>query len=259
MVSNDLKQKQKKAERLRRETKNDLMVNRSAIVFVLAFLGVLAMLVAKKSIDSEVAFISYWLTPLLIISAAALAGAIVLFVKRKKTDDSDRVITKWNVLGAAVVFFGAMLVYRLTFDATLVVLGLISAGILYFVFGIFGLDFFIYSVMTALGVLLFRMCATEFYSSFGKAVTLLGKILCLVVAAAGLVLAILHISGKGTIGKGQKKLVIGGIAVPMIIAAVFLVAGGIVAFAAPAVLTYVLAAMLVVYVITTIAYVLKMM
>ena len=249
MVSNDLKQKQKKAERLRRETKNDLMVNRSAIVFVLAFLGVLAMLVAKKSIDSEVAFISYWLTPLLIISAAALAGAIVLLVKRKKTDDSDRVITKWNVLGAAIVFFGA----------TLVVLGLISAGILYFVFGIFGLDFFIYSVMTALGVLLFRICKTEFYSSVGKAVTLLGKILCLVFAVAGIVIAIMHISGRGTIGKGQKKLVIGGKAVPMIIAAVFLVAGGIVAFAAPAVLTYVLAAMLVVYVITTIAYVLKMM
>ena len=261
MVSNDLKQKQKKADKLRLQSQNDLRVNRLSIVFVSVFVGVLIMLVAKKNIANEVSFITHWLTPLLILSIAALAASAVLFALRtnRHIDDSDRVFTKWNVLGAGIVFFGAMLGYRLTFDASLVALWLVSVGVLYLVFTTFKADFFIYSVMTAIGLLLMKLRGVEFYSSLGKAVYVICGALCIVAAICGIILAVMHISGKGTVSLGSKKFAVGGKVYPLFIGALFLVAGGALCLAAPAFITYCIAAMLVVYVIIAIAYVIKMM
>lgn len=261
MVSNDLKQKQKKAEKLRLQSQNDLRVNRLSIVFVSVLVGVLVMLVAKKNIANEVSFITHWLTPLLIISAAALAASAVFFALRtsRHIDDSERVFTKWNVLGAGIVFFGAMLGYRLTFDASLVAIGLVSVGVLYLVYITFKADFFICSVMTAFGLLLMKLRGVEFYSSLGKAVYVICGVLCIAAAVCAIVLAILHISGKGIVNLGSKKLEIGGSAYPMIISAVFLIAGGVCCLIAPAYMNYVIAAMLAAYVIIAIAYVIKMM
>ena len=261
MVSNDLKQKQKKAEKIRLQSQNDLRVTRLSIVFVSVLVGVLIMLVAKKNIDNEVTFISYWLTPLLILSVAALAASAVFFAVRtnRHIDDSDRAITKWNVLGAGVVFFCAMLGYRLTFDASLVAIGLVAVGVLYLAYAMFSADFFVYSVMTALGLLLMKLRGVEFYSSFGKVVYILCGALCLVGAVCGILLAIMHISGKGTVQLGKKKLEIGGKVFPIFLGAFFLAVCGVLCLALPAFITYYVAAMLAVYVIIAIAYVIKMM
>ncbi len=261
MVSNELKQKQKKAEKLRLQSQNDLRVNRLSIVFVSVFVGALVMLVAKKNIDNEVAFITRWLTPLLILSAAALVGSIALFVMRTKKgiDDSEKIFTKWNLLGAGIVFFGAMLGYRFTFDASLIVVGLVCVGVLYLVYITFSKDFFIYSIMTALGLVLMKLREVEFYSTFGKAVAALCGVLCILIAVLGIILAIVHISGKGTVSLGKKKHMIGGNAYPFIVGAVFLIAGGIIGFVAPAASAYAIAAMLAAYVVVAIVYVLKMM
>ena len=261
MLSNELKQKQKKAERLRQQKKNDIMVNRIAAAFILVCAGIVVMLFAKKTIDNEVAFITRWLTPLLIISGAAFIGSIVFFALRTKrrTDESELVFTKWNVLGAGIVFFGSMLFYRLTFDASLVVLELIAVGALYLVFNLFKADFFIYSVLTAAGVLLLRVGQTAGYSSVASAASMLCNILCVVLAVAGLILAVMLISGKGSISFKERRFSVGGWIWPVFVASGLLAAGGIVGFFAPAFLTYVIAAMLVAYLAIAIAYVIKMM
>lgn len=258
MVS-ELKQKQKKADKLRREAENDLKVNRLAIVFVTVFFGAIAMLAAGKSIDSEVVFITRLLTPLLILSTAAVIAAGVLFAKRKGIDDSMRLFTKKNVLGAAIVFFAAMVGYRLTFDAELIAMWLIAAGVLYLVYSFMEIDFFIFSILSAAGVLLFRMSGAEYYSFVGGAVPTVCRIVCLLLAVCGLVLSLMHIAGKGTISLGSKKLKLGGRAYPMLIASVILAVGGVIGFVASTILSYITAVLVAVYVIIAIIYAIKMM
>lgn len=263
MVSNELKQKQKKAEKLYLQSRNDLMLNRMSVIFAAVVIGVIAMLIAGKNISNEVVFITKWLTPLLIVSGVAFAASVVLFVIRtkNKTNDSDKLFTKWNILGAGVVFFGAMLGYRFTFDASLIAVGFVCVGVLYLVYATFSKDFFIYSIMTALGLMLMKLREVEFYSSLGKAVGVLCGVLCIIIALCGIVLAVMLISGKGTALPGAKKIKIkvSGKAYPFIVGAVFMIAGGIVGFVSPVFVTYILTAMVAAYVIVAITYVLKMM
>lgn len=251
--------KQKRADKLRREAENDLKTNRLAIVFVMVLFGAVAMLAAGKSIDSEVFFITRLLTPLLVISAAALVAAIVLYSKRKGIDDSMRVFTKKNVLGAAIVFFAAMVGYRLTFDAELIAVWLVAAGVLYLVYSFMEKDFFIFSILSAAGVLLFKMCGSEYYSFVGGALPICCRILCLVLAVCGAIFALMHISGKGKIALGKKKLEIGGNAYPMLIASLILAIGGVLGFIAASLLSYVMAALIAAYIIIAIIYAIKMM
>lgn len=264
MVSNNLK-KNKAEERARRISHNDLIVNRLMMAFILGVIAVFGMLIVKKNIANELNFITYVHPVLLVLSIAALVGAIVLFVLRKKksVDDSERVFTKWNVLGAAIVFFAASVYYRIFFEASMVIAGVIAAVVLYFVFHTFPKDFFAYSVLTALGLLLLKMGTTVFFTSYDGIISAICCAAALVFAVVGIIFALLLHSGKGTLKLGGKKLRIyenkGGHIYPLIVSSVLMIAGGVLGFAASAYVAYAFGALLAAYIIIAVAYVIKMM
>ncbi len=255
MVKNNLNNK--RAEKLRKQTQTDLTVNRLMAAIVLAVVGVMVMLGAGKSISSMANFITYGLPVLMILSVAALAAAILLFVKRKKAgvNDSERVFTKENLLGAAIALCAVTLVYCLTFDAKTCIIAIIAACLLYIAYSVFRKDFFLFSAATALGVLALETAGA--FSGIGATLCFAGAA---VVGICSVVVGIMLAAGKGELKLGAKKIAAGNGLVPMLIAGILAVAGGALGFIGmTAFITYVVAALLVAYLAVLIVYTIKMM
>ncbi|MCI8387240.1 MAG: hypothetical protein HFE63_02085 [Clostridiales bacterium] len=263
MVSNNTKNKAE--AKLQKQRRSDLIMNRLMIAFVIAVLGIFGMVTVKKTIANEAFFFTNMLIPLLVVSGLLLAGAIVLFALRvsRHVDDTNKIFTRWNVLGTAIVLFGACLFYKVTADASMVIAGLVAAVALYFVYHIFKTDFFVFSVVTALGILLLKMGSTNYYSAKMSLVVTACGIMAVVVAIAGLIIALLAIAGKGTITVGSKKLKLyakgEGCAVPMIVASVITLVGGILEFAAVTFVIYAIIALIAAFIASIVIYAIKMM
>lgn len=262
MVSNNLKNK---AETKNREQKNnEISVNRLMIAFILGAVAVCGMLLAKKTISNEAFFITNILPVLIVISSVGLIAAIVNFAiaKNRHVDDSAKIFTKWNILGAAVVFFGTVGFYRLSFDAATCIIALIAAVVLYFVFRLFKSDFFIFSAITAAGLMLLKIGNTKYYSTLGNIMTTACFALAAIIAVAGIVFAVVMIKRKGIVQLGGLKVTLfdkNGNIYPIFVAAALLLAGGITGIIASAAVIYIIAALLVAYLVIAVAYVIKMM
>ena len=181
------------------------------------------MLLAKKSIANEAFFITYILPVLLVVSVLGFAASIYLFVRRRGSDESARIFTGANVLGAALVFMLATLYYRLTFEATMVIGWFIVAVVLYFVYNIFAGDFFMYSVLSAAGVMLLRGTRIDYMTSFSSVISLIFAILALLFAVVGIVIAVMARSNNGRLKLGSRSIKLygakGGHIYPLLIAA----------------------------------------
>ena len=261
MVKSDSKKKSRVSGA--QNVSNDTKVNRLMVAFILGVIAVTGTLLVKKNIANEAFFITYLLPVLLIIAVAGFAASIVLLVRRRGADESARIFTGANVFGAALVFLLAILYYRLTFDAVMVIAGLIAAVVLYFVYNIFAGDFFLYSVLSAAGVLLLKGAGIDYMTSFAGVITLIYAILALLFAVAGVILAVMLKSSKGKLKLGGRSVNLygakGGHVFPVIIAAVLIATGGILAIFASAFVVYAVAALVVAYLAIAVVYVIKMM
>jgi len=252
-------------KKLAREKKSDIVLYRLMMAFILAMIGIFGMLSVKKSIDNEANFIMYVLPCLLVVSGIAFAAALIFFImqRNRHVDDSDKLINSSNMLGAAAVFFGCAVYYGLALEASHIVVALIAAIVLYFVYHIYSKDFFAYSGLTALCAgLVYMSVANNVYTTIGTAVTFAEAVLAIVIAAAGVVFAIMLINGKGsiTIGERKRKIFEGGFKIyPMFISAVLGAVGGALAIAMPAFAIYAVVAMLAAYLVIAVVYTVKLM
>lgn len=261
MVKSDSKKKSGVVDA--KKVSGDTKVNRLMVAFILGVVAVTGMLLAKKSIANEAFFITYILPVLLVVSVLGFAASIYLFVRRRGSDESARIFTGANVLGAALVFLLAVLYYRLTFEATMVICWFIVAVVLYFVYNIFAGDFFMYSVLSAAGVMLLRGTRIDYMTSFSSVISLIFAILALLFAVIGIVIAVMAHSNNGRLKLGSRSIKLygakGGHIYPLLIAAVIIIAGGILSLLAPAFVIYAVAALVAAYLAIAVAYVIKMM
>ena len=261
MVKSDSKKKSGVVDAKR--ASSDTKINRLMVAFILGVVAVTGMLLAKKSIANEAFFITYILPVLLVVSVLGFAAAIYLFVRRRGSDESARIFTGANVLGAALVFLLAVLYYRLTFEATMVICWFIVAVVLYFVYNIFAGDFFMYSVLSAAGVMLLRGTRIDYMTSFSSVISLIFAILALLFAVIGIVIAVMAHSNNGRLKLGSRSIKLygakGGHIYPLLITAVLIIAGGILSILAPAFVIYAVAALIAAYLAIAVVYVIKMM
>ena len=261
MVKSDSKKKSGVVDA--KKVSGDTKVNRLMVAFILGVVAVTGMLLAKKSIANEAFFITYILPVLLVVSVLGFAASIYLLVRRRGSDESARIFTGANVLGAALVFMLATLYYRLTFEATMVIGWFIVAVVLYFVYNIFTYDFFMYSVLSAAGVMLLRGTRIDYMTSFSSVISLIFAILALLFAVIGIVIAVMAHSNNGRLKLGSRSIKLygakGGHIYPLLIAAVLIIAGGILSILAPAFVIYAVAALVAAYLAIAVAYVIKMM
>ena len=261
MVKSDSKKKSGVVDAKR--TSSDTKINRLMVAFILGVVAVTGMLLAKKSIANEAFFITYILPVLLVVSVLGFAASIYLFVRRRGSDESARIFTGANVLGAALVFLLAVLYYRLTFEATMVIGWFIVAVVLYFVYNIFTYDFFIYSVLSAAGVMLLRGTRIDYMTSLSDVIALIFAVLAMLFAVAGVVIAFIARSKGGKLKLGRHSINLygakGGHIYPLLIAAVLIIAGGILSILAPAFVIYAVAALIAAYLAIAVVYVIKMM
>ena len=261
MVKSDSKKKSGVVDA--KKVSGDTKINRLMVAFILGVVAVTCMLLVKKNIANEAFFITYILPVLLVVSVLSFAASIYLFVRRRGSDESARIFTGANVLGAALVFMPAVLYYRLTFEATMVIGWFIVAVVLYFVYNIFTYDFFVYSLLSAAGVMLLRGTRIDYMTSFSSVISLIFAILALLFAVVGIVIAVMANSNNGRLKLGSRSIKLygakGGHIYPLLITAVLIIAGGILSILAPAFVIYAVAALIAAYLAIAVVYVIKMM
>ncbi len=265
MVSNEKKNGAVTKPAKKKQSMSDIVFSRVMVAFAAAFVGVFGMLVVKKSIANEARFITWWLPVLMVVGVLGLAAAIWLFVRRNKEgfDDSGKIFTKWNVLGAAVAFAICLAAYRVTFDATVAIYLMVVMFVLYFVWHSFDKTFFAYLVVTGAAFVLYRVGSIAHTSVLGRAFGMAANILAAVIAVLGIILAVRIISGKGKVAFGKKKVDFGGRGAiqvwPLFVGGVIAVVGGVLGIVASQFVVYASGALLVVWAAAAVAYVLKMM
>lgn len=264
MVSNDSKKKNAAGVKSRsKRSVSDVVFSRIMTAFVAVVVGVFGILFANKKISIMARFITYVLPVLLVLSALAVVGAVVFYVKRGKSDVDERkkLLTGANVLGAAIIFALSNLAYRLTFDEVTVVYILVSAFVLYFVWHSFGKDFFAYSALTSLSMILLHVGGVERGKTLGRIFEIGARSLVVVLGAAAIVLGLLLRSGKGTLKLGSRSIRFfnenDGHVYPLIIGGALAVASGVAAFVVSSASVFAISALAIVYVVIAIIYVLR--
>lgn len=265
MVSNEKKNGAVMKPAKKKQSMSDIVFSRIMVALAAAFVGVFGMLVVKKSIANEARFITWWLPVLMVVGVLGLAAAIWFFVRRNKEgfDDSGKIFTKWNVLGAAVAFAICLAAYRLTFDAIVAIYLMVIMFVLYFAWHSFDKTFFAYLVVNGAVFLLYKVGSIAHTSVLGRAFGMAAYILAAVIAVLGIILAVRIISGKGTVSFGKKKVDFGGRGAvqvwPLFVGGVIAVVGGILGIVASQLVVYASGALLMVWAAAAVAYVLKMM
>ncbi len=265
MVSNEKKNGAVVKPAKKKQSMSDIVFSRVMVAFAAAFVGVFGMLVVKKSIANEARFMTWWLPVLMVVGVLGLAAAIWFFVKRNKdgVDDSKKIFTKWNVLGAAVAFAVCLAAYRVTYDAIVAIYLMVVMFVLYFAWHSFDKAFFAYLVVNGAVFVLYRVGSIAHTSVLGRAFGMAANILAAVIAVLGIILAVRIISGKGKVAFGKKKVDFGGRGAvqvwPLFVGGVIAVVGGILGIVASQLVVYASGALLVVWAAAAVAYVLKMM
>ena len=156
-----LTQKEKRA--LEAEAVSNAITYRMTIVFALLVVGILALIRVTQSASSEL-----WLMGALpvfrivtgVLFLAAVAFRIVM--RAKNTDESRRILTSAFLCGiAGTLFVAALGCYPL--GPSRIIAWFLAAALLFFVYEIYAVDFFLFSVVTvaALAAVLFAIAVVS--------------------------------------------------------------------------------------------------
>jgi len=261
MLSTNLN-KDKAEQKAAARKKSDLVLYKLMLAFIVGIIGIFAMLAVGSSMQAQVNFITYALTPLLIISGLALAAAIVFFAlqRSRHVDESRKVVTSAGLLGTAAVFFASCLYYSLSSYSGVrqIVIFLICAVVLYFVYNIFRTDFFLCSVVAAIEMNLVQISMNGSTTMIGQIMPIVFRVLAAAVPVAAIVFAVyLHVN-KGTAGK-TKLLEKGDHLYPLLVMSAASLIGAVLTILFPTTAVYAMIAILVVYLAIAVAYTVRMM
>ena len=144
---------QKEKHVLEVEAASNAITYRMTIVFALLVIGILALIRVTQTASSEL-----WLLDALpvfrIVTGALLAVAVIYSIvcRMKKTDEAKRVLSSAFLCGiAGTIFVAAMFYYPL--GASRIIAWFLAAALLFFVYEIYAVDFFLFSVVTVVGAI----------------------------------------------------------------------------------------------------------
>lgn len=175
-------QKEKRAQEA--EAASNAITYRMTIVFALLVVGILALIRVTQSASSEM-----WLLGALpvfrIVTGALLVAALVfrIVIRAKKTDESKRVLSSTFLCGiAGTLFVAAMAYYPL--GASRIIAWFLAAALLFFVYEIYAVDFFLFSVVTVVGAIAASLVGSPAFRGHETAVTAAAVVAVLIAIAA---------------------------------------------------------------------------
>ena len=146
-----LTQKEKRA--LEAEAVSNAITYRMTIVFALLVVGILALIRVTQSASSEL-----WLMGALpvfrIVTGVLFLAAVAFFIvmRAKNTDESRRILTSAFLCGiAGTLFVAALVCYPL--GPSRIIAWFLATALLFFVYEIYAVDFFLFSVVTVVGAI----------------------------------------------------------------------------------------------------------
>lgn len=246
------------------EKKNDALVNRMMIMFVLATIAIVALLLLKKSGSSTVNVFVFRVLPWLqIVSGLIFAGAIAYFVvvRKKGIDESIRNFTSGSFLGVSFVMFSVFMLYKL-FGSTKVVILIIAALVLAFVYSFYQRDFLWFSIFTlAQSIMLYAVKSVSSASALKNVLIIICKVLSFAIPVIVAVLFIVVLLNKGNLNAGKHKVCImkpSYMYSPFFVGAGIGLVGTILGILVNGIAIYSILALLAVYLVFAIIYTVKM-
>ncbi len=256
MLSNKIKEK--KAEKVLAEKKNDVKLYRLFLEFALA---VVAVFLAIAAGNNQI-FVCVTLMPSILAVTGILfaLSAIYYSLGLKKNVDNDlKVITRAGIFGNLAVLFASAVDFYLFSDAQQLVVSIIAVAIMYFVYNIFGGEFFSYTIITGLGFICLQLAEQMSHLLFGKLIIAgapIAAVVLFVLSTVFSIAALCRKSGKLTIlgfTVATKKS-----APALLISGLIILAGAAITVFVPTYQIYSLFALLACYIVTAIFYTVKL-
>lgn len=218
--------------------KNDVIMNRVLCVLLYTLVVLISIFSIHNNNSAELFVVGKLGIPLLAVSAVLLAVAVVFRVKNVKSgvNEEMKVINSSVCLFAASVIFAICWAYRLAFieDMDALIVAVIAAAVCYFVYYMYPLPMFSYSVATAIGIVIIRVLTNHATAS-----GMIASAARIGTMVYGIIIAILAFIAQNNDGKLFGIKVGKGSAVWFtLITAVILVVAGVVAMLYPAFLGY---------------------
>lgn len=192
------------------QARNDVVVNRMMIMFVLTTIAVVGLLLIKRGTSFERRFVLNMLIYFQIASGILFAAAIIFFIFRcvKKIDDNLWIFSSRTLaVITGVIFFAFMLYTKIGNNR--VVIGVIVALIISFIYSFYQRDYFWYTLFTALiTVMLFVMKSPVYGVWWSDIFVYVSKILIFAVPVIVGVLFIIVKYKKGNIKIGKKNITV---------------------------------------------------
>jgi len=264
LSSNDIKKIEKINNQAAARKKDDFLMNRLLSLLVAVTAVIVLLLLFRRSFrDFDLVFISYVLPVLKVVSCAGLIAAVVNVVRcrKKGVDESYRYLSSPVLCGIAAVFTLMCFAYEYVLMIGVVVI-MIAALILHFIYCFYQRDFFWVSVAALTGGVLLCGSVLDGTAVFARAViksacTVLAILLPLILIAAVLLLK----KHGGMIQRKGRKIRLmkpGFLYSPFIAVSVVTLLGAAVAILAGGLMSYALIVLATVYIIIAIAYTVKM-
>lgn len=182
-----LTQKEKRA--LEAEAVSNAITYRMTIVFALLVVGILALIRVTQSASSEL-----WLMGALpvfrIVTGVLFLAAVTFFIvmRAKNTDESRRILTSAFLCGiAGTLFVAALVCYPL--GPSRIIAWFLATALLFFVYEIYAVDFFLFSVVTVVGAIAASLVGSSAFRGYETLVTVAAL-------AAVLIAVVSHIAGN---------------------------------------------------------------
>ena len=178
------------------EEENDLMMNRLMLGFVLAVCAVTAVMMLKNSNNTIQLYETVGPVMSVVCAVLFVLSAVFFGIRTKRgTDDSKKILTRWNVLGAGAVSLFCSVIFFLNpaVACAYAVAMVICACVLYFVYYIYPRVFFtLASVCVAQGFFIhagFGLSTARAFSSFLQLMSKIGTLVLPIAAIVWFLLA----------------------------------------------------------------------
>lgn len=247
------------------DDKNNVIVNRMMIMFVLATAVIVALLLLDKQPARVVSGFRTNVIPYIqIASAVLLIGAIVFKVIRynKKVFDGNKVLSSSTLLTLSIIFFSLSALYKFLGNSKTVI-AVIGVLVVAFVWYFFQKDYFYYTIYTIISVLLL------FGIRNGPSPTLIRNIiyfasyvLVVLIPVVLLIMLMTARKNKGVFKVGGKRYLImkpSYLYFPFFVGIAVTLIGAILGFILSSLVIYVIIALFAAYLIFGIVYTVKMM
>lgn len=259
MNSNDIKKSKEDIQQ-----RNNAIVNRMMVMFILATAAVVALLMIKRNGSRvENVFVLQLLPYFQIVSGVLLAGAIAFFaVQRKRhVNDSLKIFSSSTLLMLAVILFAVFMLYK-RFNNTAMVVLIIASLVVSFVYNFYQRDFYYYTVFAVLNLLFVYFIRFGITSILWKDILFIISIILIFVLPIATVGFLLYAKSKKGIvkfnGKNHTIMKPSYLYYPFYVGAVIAIASGVFGLLFTSYIIYLIIAQLAAYLLFGIIYTIKM-